>query len=54
VPPVVRDEFDVRAWPDDRYSLVPRTLADLGDPDLGPLHLAWGLAKAAALRATRG
>jgi hypothetical protein len=54
VPPVMREEFDARTWPDDRYGLVPRTLADLGDPDLGPLHLAWGLAKAAALRATRG
>jgi len=51
VPAVVRDPFDERAWPDDRYDLVPRTLGDLGDPDLGPLHLAWGLAKAAVLRA---
>jgi len=50
VPPVVRDQFDERAWPDDRYGLVPRTLGDLGDEDLAPLHLAWGLAKAAALR----
>ena len=50
VPPVVRDPFDERAWPDDRYGLVPRTLGDLGDEDLAPLHLAWGLAKAAALR----
>lgn len=54
VPPVARDEFDERAWPDDRYGLVPRTLGDLGDPDLGPLHLAWGLAKAAAIREERG
>jgi hypothetical protein len=51
VPPVVRDPFDVRSWPDDRYNLVPRTLGDLGDPDLGPLHLAWGMAKATVLRA---
>jgi hypothetical protein len=50
VPPVVRDEFDERAWPDDRYGLVPRTLGDLGDEELGPLLLAWGMAKAAALR----
>ncbi|HUF83748.1 MAG TPA: hypothetical protein VMQ81_04050 [Acidimicrobiia bacterium] len=50
VPPVVRDEFDERAWPDDRYGLVPRTLGDLGDEDLGPLLLAWGMAKAASLR----
>ena len=50
VPPVVREPFDERAWPDDVYGLVPRSLADLGDDELGPLHLAWGLAKAAALR----
>ena len=53
VPPVVRDEFDERAWPDDAYGLVPRTLGDLGDPDLAPLHLAWGMAKAAVIRARR-
>lgn len=51
VPPVVRDPFDERSWPEDRYDLVPRTLGDLGDPDLGPLHLAWGMAKATVLRA---
>lgn len=51
VPPVVRDEFDERSWPDDVYGLVPRTLGDLGDPDLGPLQLAWGLAKATVMRA---
>jgi hypothetical protein len=54
VPPVVRDTFDERSWPDDRYGLVPRTLGDLGDPDLGPLQLAWGLAKAKVLRARAG
>lgn len=51
IPPVERDAFDERAWPDDRYGLVPRTLGDLGDPDLAPLLLAWGMAKAAVLRA---
>jgi hypothetical protein len=51
VPPVVRDEFDERAFPDDRYGLVPRTLGDLGDEALAPLHLVWGVAKAALLRA---
>jgi hypothetical protein len=51
IPPVERDEFHERAWPDDRYGLVPESLADLGDEDLGPLLLAWGLAKAAVLRA---
>jgi hypothetical protein len=51
VPPVVRDDFDERAFPDDVYGLVPRTLGDLGDESLAPLHLAWGVAKAAVLRA---
>jgi len=51
VPGVVRDAFEERAFPDDEYDLSPRTLGDLGDPDLGPLLLAWGLAKAAVLRA---
>ncbi|HEX6310329.1 MAG TPA: hypothetical protein VF152_01740 [Acidimicrobiia bacterium] len=50
VPPVERDAFDERAWPDDRYGLVPRSLADIGDESLGPLLLAWGLAKARAIR----
>lgn len=54
VPPIVRDEFDERAWPDDVYGLVPRTLGDLGDPELAPLHLAWGVAKATVLRTRRG
>jgi hypothetical protein len=51
---VVRDEFDERSWPDDVYGLVPHTLGDLGDPDLGPLHLAWGMAKTRVVRARRG
>lgn len=51
VPGVVRDAFEERAFPDDEYDLAPRTLGDLGDPDLGPQLLAWGLAKAAVLRA---
>jgi len=53
VPAVVRDPFDERAWPDDRYGLVVRNLGDLGDPDLAPLHLVWGVAKAAVLRSRR-
>jgi hypothetical protein len=53
VPEVERDEFDARAFPDDDYDLAPRTLGDLGDPDLGPLLLVWGLAKAAVLRERR-
>jgi hypothetical protein len=51
VPEIVRDEFDERAWPDDVYGLVPRTLGDLGDDDLAPLLLVWGTAKATVLRA---
>jgi hypothetical protein len=51
VPPVVRDDFDERAFPGDHYGLVPRTLGDLGDESLAPLHLEGGLAKAAVLRA---
>ena len=42
IPPVERDGFEERAWPDDGYGLVPHTFADLGDPDLAPLMLAWG------------
>jgi hypothetical protein len=51
IPGVVRDEFAERAWPEDRYGLVPAGLGDLGDPDLGPLLLAWGMAKAKVIRA---
>jgi hypothetical protein len=47
---VVRDEFDERHRPDDEYDLAPRAVGDLGDPDLGPQLLAWGLAKARVLR----
>ncbi len=50
LPDVVRDPFEERAWPDDRFGLVPRTLRDL-DPDLAAIHFAWGVAKAAVLRA---
>jgi hypothetical protein len=53
VPEVERDEFEQRALPDDDYDLAPRTLGDLGDPELGPLLLVWGLAKAAVLRERR-
>ena len=50
LPDVVRDPFEERAWPDDRFGLVPRTLRDV-DPDLAAVHFAWGVAKAAVLRA---
>jgi hypothetical protein len=48
---IARDPFEERALPDDLYGLAPRTLSDLGDDDLGPLQLAWGLGKATVLRA---
>ena len=50
LPDVVRDPFDERSWPGDRFGLVPRTLRDV-DPDLAAVHFAWGVAKAAVLRA---
>ena len=42
IPPVERDEFAERAWPDDTYGLVVHGLGDLGDEDLAPLQMAWG------------
>jgi hypothetical protein len=49
IPPVQRDAFDERAFPDDRYGVTPASLADLDD-DLGPWQLAWGLTKARIMR----
>lgn len=45
VPPLVRDDFDERHFPDDDYGLAPLTFADV-DPSLADLGLAWGAAKA--------
>lgn len=45
VPPVVRDDFAERAFPDDAYDLAPASFADV-DPALHELGLAWGAAKA--------
>jgi hypothetical protein len=53
IPAVERDDFAERAWPDDTYGLVIHGLGDLGDEDLAPYQLAWGLAKAKVLRARR-
>ena len=53
VPPVRRDEFEERTLPDDRYGLAVRSLGDLGDEDLAPLLLAWGIGKATVVRARR-
>jgi hypothetical protein len=47
VPPVVRDEFDERAFPDDTYALSPASFADV-DPSLHEPGLLWGAAKAHA------
>jgi hypothetical protein len=45
VPPVVRTEFDERAFPDDIYGLTPATWSDV-DPALHERGLVWGAAKA--------
>ncbi|HEV8298990.1 MAG TPA: hypothetical protein VGQ20_16905 [Acidimicrobiales bacterium] len=45
VPPVARDEFAVRAFPDDIYDLSPASFADV-DPALADPGLVWGAAKA--------
>jgi hypothetical protein len=54
VPAIMRDEFEERTQPEDRYGLAPRTLGDLGDPDLAPYLLVWGRAKATILRVRAG
>jgi hypothetical protein len=54
VPAVERDPFEVRSFPDDVYGIVPRSLVDLGDEELGPLLLAWGMGKALAIRGSDG
>ena len=52
LPDVVRDEFEERAFPHDRFGLVPRSFRDV-DVDVAAVHFAWGVAKAAVLRARR-
>jgi hypothetical protein len=49
VPEVVRDDFQVTRFPDDRYALTPASLAALGE-DVAVLALTWGAAKALAHR----
>ena len=52
VPPVERDQFNTRAFPDDAYALVPQSLADLGDDDPACSMLTvWGIGKSKVLRA---
>ena len=45
VPPVTRDEFAERAFPEDVYGLAPATFGDL-DERLAEPGLVWGAAKA--------
>lgn len=52
VPPVARDEFAERSFPDDVYDLAPATWADV-DPALHDLGLTWGAAKAWVVLARR-
>ena len=56
IPPIERDPYEVRSFPDDVYGIVPKSPADLGDDErareeLGGALLAWGMGKAAVLRA---
>jgi hypothetical protein len=53
VPPVERDPYDERAFPDDIYGIVPKDLGELGDEDLGGALIAWGLGKSGVLRDRR-
>lgn len=50
VPPVARDEFKVRAFPDDVYDLTPAGWADI-DESLQAPGLAWGAWKAMTYKA---
>jgi hypothetical protein len=52
VPPVERDEFAERAFPEDRYGLAPASFADLG-PEVHEPGLVWGAAKAHVVLARR-
>jgi hypothetical protein len=47
MPPIVRDEFDERAFPDDVYGLTPASFAEV-DRSLHDPGLLWGAAKAHA------
>ena len=50
VPEVVRDGYETRAFPDDVYGIVPHSVNELGDDELGGALLAWGLGKARTLQ----
>ncbi|WP_419921870.1 hypothetical protein [Candidatus Poriferisodalis sp.] len=45
VPAPERDEFDASRFPDDPYGLTPASFADI-EPELGPVGIVWGAAKA--------
>jgi hypothetical protein len=45
VPPIERDSFAERAFPEDLYDLAPASFSDL-TPELQDAGLAWGAAKA--------
>lgn len=45
VAPVARDDFAVRAFPDDHYDLAPAAFIDV-HPSLHEVGLVWGAAKA--------
>ena len=52
IPPVDRDEFAQRSFPDDLYDLSPASFADV-DADLHGPGLVWGAAKAHVILARR-
>jgi hypothetical protein len=50
VPPVHRDDFKARAFPDDDYDLTPAGWADIDESVLAP-GIAWGAWKAMTYKA---
>lgn len=52
VPPVERDQFAVRSFPDDAHDLMPATWSDIDD-ELHELGIRWGAAKAYVHKARR-
>ena len=52
IPPVRRDEFEVRSMPDDMFALGPLTWRDLGD-DVHDAGIEWGAWKAAMIISRR-
>jgi len=53
VPAPDRDDFDASRFPDDPYRLTPASFADI-DPELGPIGITWGAAKAFEVLQRRG